>query len=269
MHAQLTELFASGGVLNVAPKEIGVHFDDPAIVRLAKLYMSRSAGVASGGQAVVVSAGPPGAGKTSALNTLRLDGYRRIDPDQAKDLVLEEARKLGLLDYRLAHTLLDGGPVGIRELSTHIHSISAKVADTVRQLALATGENVVIEGTLSWDRLPGQYIKELFNAGYESLDVVDVEAPLHVTKERARERWWTGRCEDAFGGRFVPEAVIEGLYSDSGPEQSCCVANARALAERAGDELGQGRLLRFDVDPDTGTIERSFVTSFGPPSFNP
>ncbi len=263
VHAALTELYARGGGLSQAPTELGAYFDDLTIVRIAKTYMGRQNDVTTGGRAVVVAAGPPGAGKTEALSTLALSGYRVIDPDVAKDLLLDDAEKHGLLTYRNAYVLPDGQPVGVRELAAHVHSISTRTTDIVRQLALATGENVIIEGTLSWRPLTGQYIGELFSAGYGDLEVVDVEAPLAVALERARNRWWAGRqSNQAAGGRFVPDEVIESSYVDPLGESSCA-ANARILAERAADELGRGTLRRFDVDTTTGAVRQTLATVFG------
>jgi dephospho-CoA kinase len=262
VHSALTDLFAPGGDLNQTPPEVRAYFDDLAIVRTAKVYMSRQTDVTAGGHAVVVAAGPPGAGKTEALSTMALKGYRVIDPDVAKDLLLNEAERLGLLAYRNAYVLPDDRPVGVRELAAHIHTISTRTTDIVRQLALAAGENVIIDGTLSWAPLADQYISELFSAGYDDLEVVDVEAPLTVALERARDRWWTGRQTDlALGGRFVPDQVIESFYVDH-LWQSSCAANALILAERAADELGRGKLRRFDVDTTTGAVRQSSETVF-------
>jgi sulfoquinovose isomerase len=79
VHSALTDLFAPGGDLNQTPPEVRAYFDDLAIVRTAKDYMSRQTDVTAGGHAVVVAAGPPGAGKTEALSTMALKGYRVID----------------------------------------------------------------------------------------------------------------------------------------------------------------------------------------------
>lgn len=262
VHSALTELYALGGALNQPPAQLNAYFDDLAVVRAAKAYMSLQSDVTVGGHAVVVTAGPPGAGKTEARGTMALNGYRVIDPDVAKDLLLKEAEAQGLLAYRNSHILPDGRPVGVRELASHIHSISTRTTDIVRQLALAAGENVVIEGTLSWAPLIDVYIGELFSAGYEDLEVVDVEAPVNVALERARHRWWTGRQGDLeLGGRFVPDHIIEEFYLDHS-WQSCCAANALLLAERAADNLGNGKLRRFDVDAKTGAVALSSETVF-------
>lgn len=262
VHSALTDLYGAGGDLAVAPPELAVYFDDLAIARAARAYMQRDAHVTAGGHAVVVTAGPPGAGKSSTLDSMDLSGYRRIDPDEAKKLLLDDAERHGVLSYRERLILPDGDPVSPLELSAQIHPFSTAVTDIVRHLALSAGENVVIEGTLSWEPLTGQYIDELFASNYEGLDVVDVEAPLDFVVERARQRWWKGRRGGGLGGRFVSDEVVKGFYKQS-PDESVCATNARILAERAADELGRGTLRRFDVDPVTGAVKQASTTDFG------
>lgn len=264
IHAALTDLFALGGALNQQPDELSEYFDDLAIVRIAHAYMQLQSDVSTGGQAVVVTAGPPGAGKTAARKTMSLSGYRVIDADIAKDLLLIEAERHGLLAYRHSHVLPDGQPVSVRELSSHIHSLSTRAVDIVRGLALAARENIVIEGTLSWDPLIKQYISELFAAGYEELDVVDVEAPLAIVLERTQERWWGDRQSEDLGGRFVPDQAVSTCFPDPSGT-SICATNALALADRAGSELGRGTLRKFDVDARTGKVILSSETVFRGP----
>jgi len=262
VHAALTALYAPGGSLDHPPAELIKYFDDSVVIRTAKAYMDLQGDVTVGGHAVVVTAGPPGAGKSEARETMVLKGYRVIDSDKAKDMLLKEAEAQGLLAYRKLHVLPDGRPVGVRELASHIHSISTRTADVVRQSALAAGENVVIEGTLSWAPIIDVYIDDFFNAGYEGLEVVDVEAPVDVAIQRARSRWWDGRQSDLeLGGRFVPDTEIKKFYSEHS-WQSCCAANALALAERAATDLGSGTLRRFDVDAKTGSLTLSSETIF-------
>lgn len=222
--------------------------------------MTQQTDVTADGKAVVVSAGPPGAGKTEALATFQLQGYRRIDPDIAKDLLLAEADHAALLDYRYAYTLPDGRALNLRELAPHIHQYSTQVTDVVRALALNAGENVVIDGTLSWKPLVENYIDELNRAGYEDLDVVDVEAPLEVALARVKQRWWTGRNNNPLGGRFLSEHHIRVLYDN--PAESKCASNAVLLAELAREELGRGSHRRFDVAEPTNKPQLTSETTF-------
>lgn len=80
VHSALTQLFSPGGALETPPSELTAYFDDLAIARTAKAYMRLQDEVSTGGHAVVVTAGPPGAGKSEARETMALGGYRVIDP---------------------------------------------------------------------------------------------------------------------------------------------------------------------------------------------
>nr|WP_239536561.1 helix-turn-helix domain-containing protein [Arthrobacter roseus] len=153
VHRMLQALERRGGTVEQDPEEIILRvFDDVAVVRVAKACMELQQNVSAGGRAVVVSAGPPGAGKTDVLDSLSLGGYRVIDPDAAKDMLLDEADRYDLLDYRYEHVLPDGGPVGLRELSAHVHILSTRVSDVVRRLALVWQRG---RTSLSTVRCPG------------------------------------------------------------------------------------------------------------------
>lgn len=249
VHAALTELYSQGGALAKAPRELTDFFTEVRLAQTAKDIL-KSTEVLSRGKAVIVTAGPPGAGKSSALDQLFLDGYRRIDPDEIKDVLLDEADRRGLLGYRRRLSLPDeGGYVHQRELSSQVHYYSTVVADLMRLTALSRGENVIIDGSLSWAPLAQQYVGELLEAGYQSATVISVEAPEEIVVMRARERWWTDRKRGEPGGRFVPEEVVRAPFAG---EYSSCSRNAVELVEKARDELGAGELIQYRFDPSTG-----------------
>jgi Zeta toxin len=245
-------MYGQGGALEKTPEGLSRYLDDLTVLKIAKAYLRRQSDVTMRGKAVVVTAGPPGAGKSEALREQGYQGYRLIDPDIVKDLLLDDANRHGFLDYRHGLTLPDGGDVAPRELATHVHHASTRIADLVRDTALKLGENVIIDGSLSWEKLPGQYIEEFSRAGYEGLSVVSVEAPLDLATERARGRWWSGRKEGGLGGRFVPDAVVAVSFDEDG--SSRCARNARELAERGQEELGDSKLIRYYIDPQTGGL---------------
>lgn len=261
-HAALTALLDEGGALHTAPIELERYFDDAACARFAIKYRQHQPHVQQGGKAVVVSAGPPGAGKSTALAGMKLTGYRRIDPDEIKDMLLNDAERHGLLAYRDGFTLPDGGQITPRELAVHVHDASNQIASIVRSMSLSFGENIIVDGTLTWAKLPGEYVEQFVNAGYGSVQVVDVEAPLAVAIERARKRWWEGRtASDPMGGRFMPDWVIRCKYET--PDVSVAATYALELAQLAGDELGKGELFRYDVDT-TGTVAQTGYKKFEP-----
>lgn len=264
VHQELTQLTSRGSPLHQAPPHLLAYFNDRMVVDVANRYLALQTEVKVEGRAVVYSAGPPGAGKSSALQSLNLEGYRKIDPDEAKDLILDEAHRHGLLRYRESFMLADGNAVSIRELVAHVHGISNRVTDLVRKLSLSAGENLIIDGTLSWVPLGSLYVDELYTAGYEGLTVVDVELPLRETLRRAKKRWWDGRQSDPiWGGRFMPESAIRTCYQVGNDEESVCALNAANLAIQAADELGHGTLMRFEVDQSTGSPIKRSETHYG------
>lgn len=93
------------------------------------------------GTCVVVTAGPPGAGKSTILPSAVPDLASRlvIDPDLAKDYLAGWCADHGRYAERLSVTLPDGGVLMPLELSPLLHSMSTEVCNTVRRIAFARG----------------------------------------------------------------------------------------------------------------------------------
>jgi hypothetical protein len=183
------------------------------------------------------------AGKSSVLKAIAA-GYRRIDPDEIKDILLAQLENTNLLDVRHRHVLADGNTVRPGELAGWAHTASTVAADLVRAASLQIGENFAMEGTLSWHKLPTTHVDELARGGYERLTVLDIEVPLTVAIRQAKHRWWQGRhCGlmkfgVELGGRFISETLLGAIYSGR-RTASKCAANARKLyhnANQAGIE---------------------------------
>ncbi|BBZ52382.1 hypothetical protein H7H82_04690 [Mycobacterium heidelbergense] len=145
-----------------------------------------------------------------------------------------------MLDARLDHVLSDGNSISLGELAGWVHRASTDAADRVRTASLQIGENFVMEGTLSWHKLPVSYVDELALGGYERLTVLDIEVPLAVAIEQSKCRWWEGRHSGLLthgmqiGGRFISESALAQLYSGS-CTASACATNARNLYIGAND----------------------------------
>lgn len=227
------------------PPAVEAHFTDQVLLDLATQYRATTPPGIAEGRAVIVTAGPPGAGKSTALTGIG-HGFRRIDPDEIKDLLLDkiaaDARD------RFGHVLDDGSPVDLRELAGWVHRASTTVSDLVRAQSLAVGENFIMEGTLGWVGIPAVYEAELAENGYEHLTIVDVEVPMATAIEQARERWWRERQSGSpLGGRFVSDDVIAAFYPNN-PRVSICATRARTLYEAANDLL---------IPVDLRTLSRS------------
>jgi hypothetical protein len=184
----------------------------------------------------VATAGPPAVGKSTRLKKLGYAeaSWRRIDPDDFKTMLIEHDLRDGSLAMPAdleGEVLHDGRGVLPLELAGIYHHESTVVADRAREISLAARENLVIEGTLSWDGMPPQLVSELVAYDYEHLDVVLVDVPLDTALTQSLKRWWPERMKGGLGGRFTPAATIRDLYL---PDQTTvCAANAHDLVEQA------------------------------------
>lgn len=185
---------------------------------------------------VVVTAGPPGAGKSTALAVMpEFATFRHVDADHFKDALLTDAVARGDLADWLAHPLEDGRPISPRELASFVHAESTVVAEQMRERCLGDGENVVLHGTLSSTDHAEQLLAEFAQFDYPKITIVDVEPDRATALDQALSRWWQERTGGGpLGGRYVPRAVVQGLYPD-GASTSTCSANAERFAARATD----------------------------------
>nr|WP_245348674.1 zeta toxin family protein [Paeniglutamicibacter psychrophenolicus] len=182
--------------------------------------------------AVLITAGPPGAGKSTRIDEFKLaqKGWRKIDADRIKLKLLAEAHDSGRFDPQLSTTLADGYPMMLNELSSLVHNESVFLADRIMTRCLEAGENVVIEGTLSWEGRGPYLLEALELHDYQRVTLLDVEVELAIALEQAYVRWAQGRNStiegrSTGGGRFTPRAAITSMYQD-GKAFSCCNRNA-------------------------------------------
>jgi len=208
-------------------------------------YLDRQPEVPREGKAALLTAGPPGAGKSTALDELGLvmQGWRRLDADVVKDYLVADIVRSGYYDDLLSYQLADGQPILPAELASLTHRESVSILDDIRQECLRHGENILIEGTLSWAAYGAQLLGELVNRDYQDVTIVDVEVPVELARERALQRWWDGRQEriatgQGLGGRFTPASLIARAFPDPNDQHSVCAANARALFDsEAGSDF--------------------------------
>ena len=181
------------------------------------------------GCAAVIMAGPPGAGKGTYLQDRSdLTGYLTIDADAVKTRLLEHDVRSGRLDSLLSEVLPDNRPVRPEELAKLVHNESTMLASQMRQLALADGFNLIIEGTLQWSGQGGALTAELRLSGYEDLKIIAIEVPQDVAQRQALTRWWTGRVDPTSpgGGRFTPSSAISAMYAGADGPLSICIRRA-------------------------------------------
>lgn len=215
-------------------------------------YLARQSDVDHDKSCAVVTAGPPAAGKSTAVATLG-PGYRIVDPDIIKDLLLRRALGDGTYDPLLEIDLPDGHPVHPRELAGLVHVESTMIANDVVTVALDRHENVVVEGTLGWWAHAKRLLESFDSHGYAKLSILSYDVPEDVAQQRALTRWWADRPSyaDGLGGRFVAARVISDLYTKT-IDKSDCADNARDLFDLAAGTIPEVYLRQQDL---TGVIE--------------
>ncbi|WP_454859978.1 zeta toxin family protein [Promicromonospora soli] len=228
-------------------------------------YLETYAGsVTRDGTCVVVTAGPPGAGKSSTLSTAVDDVRSRlvIDADIAKEFLARWCVLDGTYGTALSRVLPDGRNVMPLDLSPLLQTMSTEVCNAVRRTALEDGLDIVIESTMSTPAYGERLLLSLAKADCRKLIIVSVETDRETAHERARARWWAGRLDDhELGGRLVsPDAVDAGFRGGDAVSSSRTHARDLVRVIRGGGstldqvtlmEYDDGTLVAVDSDPPT------------------
>ncbi|MHA3724611.1 zeta toxin family protein [Leucobacter sp. HY1910] len=136
-----------------------------------------------------------------------------------------------------------GGPVSPREASGLIHAQAVEAADAIRMRCLLSGENFIMEGTLTWSGIVDQTVDELNGAPspYRQLKIINVEVGVEVAVSRAEKRWVEDCATHPLGGRFVDPDQIRAMYFGGNPVST---GNAASLLESARESGIETELLR-------------------------
>jgi len=193
-----------------------------------------------GSRTAIITAGPPGAGKSALLRAriADLDEYRIIDPDIIKDHIIRQAIADGIYDSLMASApFADGRGLAPRELSALVHEESVRLAEAIRETCTSLKENLVIEGTLTWQLQGPNIFRELADNDYIDVEVYGIDIEQEKAHESALDRWWKLRLEwakdqDPLGGRFTPTDAIDVCYPTPGAE-SVCTTNAKNFINTA------------------------------------
>lgn len=228
--------------------------------RLIAAVRASAPNVAQDRKAIVL-AGPPGAGKSTVLRqVLDLRGdYLIIDADEFKRLLLQDAIADGSYEGWIV-------PVDIRELTeagerffplelaSLVHQESAYLAQALRDDAIVSGENIVIDTVLGKEQVAIALGVALTAAGYD-IEVINVEVPYEVSEARIQARWEEAYSialngGDSLGGRWVPSEYARDMFSGPG---------GRSRPEVAAEKLAQQtpNVLRFRVFRTTAEQART------------
>lgn len=197
-------------------------------------------------QDFLVTAGPPGAGKSHAIDSIVLPQQCvRIDPDVIRDDILKEIKELGFFgDLPEA----PGGRITLREVSAIVHDLTMQTTDLFYRACLRKGHSVLLEGTMNWDKIGAQFIEDLQStpSPVRLLTIIDVEADLETVLAQAKKRWLACLEDDEeLGGRFIPPAFIEGLFTGPSAVDTKTATNAKNFAKlAAADATVQAVTLR-------------------------
>lgn len=206
-------------------------------------FISDTAEAGKDGLAAIFTAGPPGSGKSTTIDELNedLSGYRRLDADEIKNILLEKALEEGIFADLLSRQLPDGRPILPNELAVLVHEESADLHNALIRRSMEDRVNVIVEGTFSWPGLVERYMGWLVAMDYNRLRIIDVEVALAHAQAQASNRWWCSRQNyftnhdlAPLGGRFTPPSAIQTVYR-TGKSSSSCNANAVSMFNKAVD----------------------------------
>ncbi|MGW3200041.1 zeta toxin family protein [Streptomyces sp. NPDC001118] len=223
-------------------------------------------GLPRGGQAVLLTSGPPGAGKGRSLHLLRTrqgDGsdlgqaladahgvdpadYVVLDPDQFKESIIRHGGAPTLPAQ--AYQLPGGRQLAPAELAPLVHRESAFLQDTFESWARTQGFNLLYDGVMKNYDKTHTLLGDLAQEGYGRRVVLSVEVPMQTSLEQNALRWQAGRAEfdagrDSYGGRMAPEPLIRALYPEG---QAASYSVARTNAERLYADGALTGLIRLD-----------------------
>ncbi|WP_392892948.1 zeta toxin family protein [Streptomyces sp. LN699] len=282
VYRNLQDRFATGDLATGPADTYGRHRHDGAWsverLRLHRTILDEAKAACEGlprdGQAVLLTSGPPGAGKGTSLGMLRArqgDGtelgqalaqvhgadvgdYVVLDADAFKEAIIRHGGAPSLSPR--AQELPGGLRLAPAELAPLVHRESSFLQDTFESWVRTQGFNLLYDGVMGNFDWTAQMLGDLAREGYSARVVLSIEVPMQTSLEQNALRWQKGRTAfdqgmDAYGGRMAPEGLVRALYPDeSGYSLS------RSNAHRLYAEGRLTGLIEFDRGTWTGQPAR-------------
>lgn len=168
--------------------------------KILKEILKKYENVPSEGK-VIFSGGISGAGKTTILNSqlkINFDKYAIVSSDDFKEILAREN----------AIPKIEG--LTPMEASTLVHKESSYLADRLLKNLAYKNKNIIYDFTCKDENSALDRIKILNNFNYSNskIQMVFVDVPLSISKERAKYRYKEGLNNfKGYGGRWVPSHV--------------------------------------------------------------
>ena len=200
------------------------------------------------GRRAIVMAGPPGAGKSTALPDISPEFFQGkpfalIDSDDLKSSLLNDAIATGYYESQFLPLVKMYAAGGARffpmDFAGLVHAESMILHAQLIRDGIASRANLVIDGTMAWRRYGEDILTRLQEAGYVTQLIVDVEASRSEAEEHAYLRWREGHLAavwltdekpgtEPMGGRIVPSISYDTIFEDGIAKT---LTNARSLAD--------------------------------------
>lgn len=185
----------------------------------------------------IVLAGPPGAGKSTALRTtLDASGFIVIDADELKSLLLQDMVKTGdiesIMTPEVKALVKEGIPVFPAEMATAVHTESGRLKNVVMREVMREKANIVLDGAMSVRGVALATNRRFMKSKY-TYGIVNVEINQDLARQSARQRWQTSRREalaDPSKGcdaRFLASSVVINTFENDGGSKT--MANTLAM----------------------------------------
>ncbi|MEU5449293.1 MULTISPECIES: zeta toxin family protein [Streptomyces] len=266
LYAELQTRMDRGGDLSPGPTDTEARFrnglawdKERRVIQRAVIerFKAEFAGLPRGGSAVLLTAGAPGAGKSTvqhrlgswqnedselgrlltSAHGLKVEDYVVLDPDEFKRALHEAGGMPQLSPEQMA--LSFGRELTPAEMSGLLHRESSYIRDQLQEWARAEGCNLLLDATLANEGAGTKLLGDLARDGYDQRVILSVEVPLETSLAQNASRWQTGRIAyeqgaDPYGGRMAPQEMIRALYAKNttGLGHSISRQNAEKLVEQ-------------------------------------